>query len=95
MINLANATEGEVRTEFERFAAWVSSAQAKLRAATDEMDKVGTRTNQLSRRLKRVDAIEHPAKAMALPESLPRNSSRSPWIRTWSSAWPWPGRTPG
>jgi DNA recombination protein RmuC len=51
---------GEVRTEHARYAEWVGSVQAKLRSTVDEMDKVGTRTTQMDRRLRRIDLLEAP-----------------------------------
>jgi DNA recombination protein RmuC len=48
---------GEVKAEFRRFGDWIEAAQRKLQAASEEMDKVGTRTRQMERRLKDVEAL--------------------------------------
>ena len=58
---------GEVKAEFRRFGEWIEAAQRKLQAASEEMDKVGTRTRQMERRLKDVEALP-PALAVPPPE---------------------------
>jgi len=49
---------GAVKTEFETFARALESAQQKLRAADNELDKlVGTRTNVMTRKLREVERL--------------------------------------
>lgn len=57
---------GAVKTEFETFARALESAQQKLRAADNELDKlVGTRTNVMTRKLREVERLpEDEASAM-------------------------------
>jgi len=48
---------GEVKAEFRRFGDWMEAVQKKLRSASEEMEKVGTRTKQMERKLKDVEAL--------------------------------------
>ncbi|MDR3313742.1 MAG: DNA recombination protein RmuC [Oscillospiraceae bacterium] len=49
---------GAVKTEFETFSLALSSAQKKLRAADEEIEKlVGTRTNVMNRKLRQVERL--------------------------------------
>ena len=56
---------GEVKAEFRRFGDWMDAVQKKLRSASEEMEKVGTRTKQMERKLKDVHAL--PLDAPLLP----------------------------
>ena len=50
---------GAVRTEFDKFAGALTSAQNRINQANDELEKlVGTRTRQMQRKLKEVTELE-------------------------------------
>jgi len=63
---------GQVKTEFGKFADVLESVKKKLAAATNEIDKVETRTNAINRRLRKVQDLPAGSKAgsiKALPEA--------------------------
>jgi len=52
---------GAVKTEFNKFASVLESAQSRIEQANSELDKlIGVRTRQIKRKLKDVEAIENP-----------------------------------
>lgn len=52
---------GAVKTEFNKFASVLESAQSRIEQANTELDKlIGVRTRQIKRKLKDVEAIENP-----------------------------------
>ena len=60
---------GAVRTEFDRFAEVLSSAQKRLQLAGDDLDKlVGVRTRAINRRLREVERLEPDAARELLDE---------------------------
>ncbi|WP_036931502.1 DNA recombination protein RmuC [Proteocatella sphenisci] len=51
---------GAVKTEFNKFASVLESAQSRIEQANTELDKlIGVRTRQIKRKLKDVEAIEN------------------------------------
>ena len=59
---------GQVKTEFGKFADVLESVKKKLAAATNEIDKVETRTNAINRRLRKVQDLPAGSRK-ALPEA--------------------------
>jgi DNA recombination protein RmuC len=68
---------GEVKTEFGRFSDWVAGVQSKLQSAAKEMDKVGTRTRVMARRLKDVHELPVAELPGAELETLPYSGDES------------------
>ena len=63
-----------VKTEFETFAAALGSAQKKIRAADEEIERlVGTRTNVMNRKLRQVERMPE-AEAALLMETTEEES---------------------
>ena len=60
---------GAVKTEFERYGSWVEKIREQVRKASDTLDTAQTRTNQMRRALKVVEALPE-AQAQALLPSL-------------------------
>ena len=56
---------GAVKTEFERYGTWVDKIREQVRKASDTLDGASTRTNQMRRALKVVEALPD-AQAQAL-----------------------------
>ena len=56
---------GAVKTEFERYGTWVEKIREQVRKASDTLDNAHTRTNQMRRALKVVEALPE-AQAQAL-----------------------------
>jgi DNA recombination protein RmuC len=56
---------GAVKTEFERYGDWVARVREQVHKATETLDKVDTRTRQMRRALKVVEALPE-AQAQAL-----------------------------
>jgi DNA recombination protein RmuC len=56
---------GAVKTEFERYGTWVERIREQVRKASDTLDTASTRTNQMRRALKIVEALPE-AQAQAL-----------------------------
>jgi DNA recombination protein RmuC len=48
---------GAVKTEFERYGGWVEKVREQVRKAADTLDTAQTRTNQMRRALKVVEAL--------------------------------------
>jgi DNA recombination protein RmuC len=57
---------GRVKTEFGRFSDVLEGVKKKLNAASTEMDKVGTRTKIINRRLRQVQELPAPLEVEAL-----------------------------
>jgi DNA recombination protein RmuC len=64
---------GAVKTEFERYGEWVARIKEQVQKASDTLDKADTRTKQMRRALKVVEALPD-AQAQAL---LPSNTETS------------------
>jgi DNA recombination protein RmuC len=64
---------GAVKTEFERYGEWVARIKEQVQKASDTLDKADTRTKQMRRALKVVEALPD-AQAQAL---LPVNNDTS------------------
>ena len=59
---------GAVKTEFERYGNWVEKIREQVRKASDTLDTAHTRTNQMRRALKVVEALpEEQAQALLPP----------------------------
>ena len=58
-------TLGAVKTEFERYGTWVEKIREQVRKASDTLETATTRTNQMRRALKVVEALPE-AQAQAL-----------------------------
>ncbi|WP_298924576.1 DNA recombination protein RmuC [uncultured Ramlibacter sp.] len=59
---------GAVKTEFERYGNWVEKIREQVRKASDTLDTAHTRTNQMRRALKVVEALpEGQAQALLPP----------------------------
>jgi DNA recombination protein RmuC len=56
---------GAVKTEFERYGTWVEKIREQVRKASDTLETAQTRTNQMRRALKVVEALPE-AQAQAL-----------------------------
>ncbi len=56
---------GAVKTEFERYGDWVARIRDQVQKAADTLDKADTRTRQMRRALKGVEALPE-AQAQAL-----------------------------
>ncbi len=62
---------GAVKTEFERYGGWVEKIREQVRKASDTLEVAQTRTNQMRRALKVVEALPE-AQAQALLPPLAR-----------------------
>jgi DNA recombination protein RmuC len=61
---------GAVKTEFERYGTWVERIREQVRKASDTLETAATRTNQMRRALKVVEALpEAQAQALLPPVS--------------------------
>ncbi|MGY8905013.1 MAG: DNA recombination protein RmuC [Burkholderiales bacterium] len=61
---------GAVKTEFERYGQWVEKVRDQMRKATDTLDTAQTRTNQMRRALKVVEALPQEQSQALLPGDL-------------------------
>ncbi len=62
---------GAVKTEFERYGNWVDKIREQVRKASDTLDTAQTRTNQMRRALKVVEALpEEQAQVLLPPANL-------------------------
>ncbi len=59
---------GAVKTEFERFGAWVVEIKKSVGKASDTLDKADARTRQMYRALKSVEALPQERIAALLPD---------------------------
>jgi DNA recombination protein RmuC len=60
---------GSVKTEFGKFEDVLNNVKRKLNAASGEIDRIGTRTNVINRKLRQVQAL--PESSTPTPEELP------------------------
>ncbi|HKB54519.1 MAG TPA: DNA recombination protein RmuC [Ramlibacter sp.] len=58
---------GAVKTEFERYGSWVEKVREQVRKAADTLDTAQTRTNQMRRALKVVEALPDAQATALLP----------------------------
>ncbi len=58
---------GAVKTEFERYGAWVDKIREQVRKASETLDNAQTRTNQMRRALKVVEALPEQQAQSLLP----------------------------
>jgi DNA recombination protein RmuC len=58
---------GAVKTEFERYGAWVDKIRDQVRKASETLDTAQTRTNQMRRALKVVEALPDEQAQALLP----------------------------
>jgi DNA recombination protein RmuC len=58
---------GAVKTEFERYGSWVEKVREQVRKAADTLDTAQTRTNQMRRALKVVEALPAAEATALLP----------------------------
>ena len=62
---------GAVKTEFERYGGWVEKVRDQVRKAADTLDTAQTRTNQMRRALKVVEALPEAKAGALLPPAEP------------------------
>jgi DNA recombination protein RmuC len=67
---------GAVKTEFERYGTWVEKIREQVRKASETLDNAQTRTNQMRRALKVVEALPE-AQAQAVLPSLAESDEPS------------------
>lgn len=60
---------GAVKTEFERYGAWVEKIREQVRKASDTLENATTRTNQMRRALKVVEALPDAESQTLLPNA--------------------------
>ncbi|AMO24710.1 DNA recombination protein RmuC [Ramlibacter solisilvae] len=60
---------GAVKTEFERYGIWVEKVREQVRKASDTLDTAHTRTNQMRRALKVVEALPEAQAQALLPQA--------------------------
>jgi DNA recombination protein RmuC len=58
---------GAVKTEFERYGGWVEKIREQVRKASDTLETAQTRTNQMRRALKVVEALPEAQAQVLLP----------------------------
>jgi DNA recombination protein RmuC len=68
---------GAVKTEFERYGAWVDKIRDQVRKASETLDTAQTRTNQMRRALKVVEALPD-EQAQALLPPVGEGDERTP-----------------
>ncbi len=70
---------GAVKTEFERYGSWVEKIREQVRKASDTLETAQTRTNQMRRALKVVEALpDAQAQALLPPAAGPEDDSSDP-----------------
>lgn len=62
---------GAVKTEFERYGTWVEKIRDQVRKASDTLETATTRTNQMRRALKVVEALPDAQAQALLPATAP------------------------
>jgi len=62
---------GAVKTEFDRYGGWVEKVRDQVRKAADTLDTAQTRTNQMRRALKVVEALPEAQASALLPPAEP------------------------
>lgn len=60
---------GAVKTEFERYGEWVARIKEQVQKASDTLDKADTRTKQMRRALKVVEALPEAQAQALLPQA--------------------------
>ena len=58
---------GAVKTEFERYGEWVAKVREQVQKAADTLDKADTRSKQMRRALKVVEALPEAEALVRLP----------------------------
>ena len=58
---------GAVKTEFERYGDWVEKVREQVQKAADTLDKADTRSRQMRRALKNVEALPEGESQKFLP----------------------------
>ena len=61
---------GAVKTEFERYGTWVDRIREQVRKASDTLDNASTRTSQMRRALKVVEALPEGQAQALLPPAV-------------------------
>ena len=61
---------GAVKTEFERYGDWVARIKEQVQKAADTVDKAETRTRQMRRALKVVEALPEEQAQVLLPKAV-------------------------
>ncbi|MCM2356406.1 MAG: DNA recombination protein RmuC [Arenimonas sp.] len=62
---------GAVKTEFDRYGSWVEKVRDQVRKAADTLDTAQTRTNQMRRALKVVEALPQEQASALMPPVEP------------------------
>jgi DNA recombination protein RmuC len=58
---------GAVKTEFERYGDWVEKVREQVQKAADTLDRADTRSRQMRRALKNVEALPEGEAQALLP----------------------------
>jgi DNA recombination protein RmuC len=66
---------GAVKTEFARFGDWVGKIRDQVRAVSNTLDAADTRTRQMQRALKEVEALPNDQAARLLPVATPTDEA--------------------
>ncbi|MBC7604168.1 MAG: DNA recombination protein RmuC [Ramlibacter sp.] len=69
---------GAVKTEFERYGTWVEKIREQVRKASETIDTATTRTNQMRRALKVVEALPDEQAQALLPASSDEGDDPAP-----------------
>jgi DNA recombination protein RmuC len=60
---------GAVKTEFERYGEWLARIRDQVQKASDTLDKADTRTKQMRRALRAVEALPDTESQKVLPSA--------------------------
>ncbi|MDB5894340.1 MAG: recombinase RmuC [Rhodoferax sp.] len=71
---------GAVKTEFERYGEWVARIREQVQKASDTLDKADTRTRQLRRALRVVEALPEGQAQAVLAVNAPVDEADAPTI---------------
>ncbi len=66
---------GAVKTEFGVFEKWLDKVKSQLQSASSTIEKAGTRTKQMTRKLRDVEALPAAESQQLLPGGLPGEDS--------------------
>ncbi|MFY8179412.1 MAG: DNA recombination protein RmuC, partial [Limnohabitans sp.] len=71
---------GAVKTEFDRYGDWVEKVREQVQKAADTLDRADTRSRQMRRALKNVEALPEGEAQALLPklDDLIDESDRQP-----------------
>ncbi|WP_228488115.1 DNA recombination protein RmuC [Caenimonas koreensis] len=69
---------GAVKTEFERYGTWVEKIREQVRKASETIDTATTRTNQMRRALKVVEALPEEQAQALLPPTADEGDEAAP-----------------